>query len=273
MKADPFGPRHLRHLIFIGGFLFLLPAAALTPPPPSRIDDADMLRLLKDAYGETVKLKGEWPASTEYIAQNTLPATREICLDSGADRAGPRHIAVCTSFADAGHADGGMVDLWILFDARGPGGKPRIGASQRDLQTGSWGTPGAVSFIEIGPGRTAFALASGYTQMGWTTSSVSIHHAEYDRFAEMLTVSTSLDNSGACDPEEDRACRARSISLDCALRVDSSRDTNGFYPLVIDVDGERGGHKVKRSIPIPYRNGAYQRPSAQLKRDGCDEGF
>ncbi|TXH65222.1 MAG: hypothetical protein E6Q88_14225 [Lysobacteraceae bacterium] len=273
MNRTLFRASFSRALLLASASALIAPVSALTPLPPTRVTDAEALRLLRDAYSEKVKLKGEWTASAEYIAANTLQATREVCLDSGADRAGPRYLAVCTSFSEAAHADGGMVDLWILFDARGAGDKPRIGASQRDIQTGGWGSPGPVSFIEIGPGRIAYALASGYTQMGWTTSSVTVHHAEYDRFAEMLTVSTSLSNSGACDPETDRGCMRDSIDLDCALRVDRKRYHNGFHTLVVDVRGQRGGRKVERSIPIPYKNGAYQVPSAKLKRDGCNEGF
>lgn len=249
------------------------PATALTTSAPTRIANADALRLLKTAYGEAVKFKGEWPASAAYVKQHVLPAHRKICLDSGAGRPGPRYIAVCTSFDQAGHADGGMVDLWLLLDARAPGGKPKVGARIRDIQTGGWGSPGAVRFIEIGSGRTAFALESGYTQMGWSTSNVTIYHAEIERFVEMLTVSTQLDNSGVCDPSEDRECRNKSIDLDCVLRADTTRETNGFYHLAVDVGGERGGRKVKRTISIPYQNGAYQVPTTALQRDGCDEGF
>jgi hypothetical protein len=262
-------------LIIVFSTLFLAPKAiALTTQAPGHVSDAEAARLLREVYREKVTLQGDWPAvSTANDAEESAPTSRTVCADSGAQGTGPRGIAVCTSFADAGHAQSGEVDLFLLLDPRGAETRARIGASERGIASGGWGTPGKVDFFEIGPGRDAFALTSGYANMGWATESVSLHHAESDRFLHMLTVSTHLSNTGACDPDEDRTCRKASISLDCALRADKKRYHHGFYDLVVSVTGERAGKKVARSIPVPLASGVYRAPAEALRRDGCDEGF
>ena len=107
--------------------------------------------------------------------------------------------------------------------------------------------------------------------MGWTTDSVSLHQADSDRFVERLSFATHLDNSGDCDPDGDRGCRARSVSLDCTLRVDPAKADRGFYALSIDVAGERAGRKVKRSIPTTFDGTHYRVAPRALVRDGCDQ--
>ena len=252
--------------------LLALPVSALTPLPAGHVSDAEAVRLLREVYREKATLKGEWPASAAVGRKDEIaPSSRTVCADSGAANSGPRRIAVCTSFADAGHAQSGEVDLFLLLDPRGKQTQARIGASERGVQTGGWGTPGDVGFFEVGPGRIAFALDSAFTNMGWTVSNRSLYHAESDRFESLLTVGTGRDNTGVCDPDEDRACRRKSVALDC--RLVANRSGGGkFHPLDLVVTGERAGKPVKRTIAIPYRNGAYQASPALLQKEGCDEG-
>ncbi|NOT88475.1 MAG: hypothetical protein HOP03_09850 [Lysobacter sp.] len=267
-------PRSVVFSLAYGTILLATPAFALTTQAPGHVSDAEVLRLLREVYREKATLQGDWPAAAiANDSEEIAPTSRKVCADSGAGSTGPRRVAVCTSFADGGHAQSGEVDLFLMLDPRGAQTQARIGASERGIESGGWGTPGEVRFFEIGPGRAAFVLTSGYANMGWATENVSLHHAESDRFVKMLTVSTHLSNTGACDPAEDRTCRKQSISLDCTLRTDKHRYHHGFYDLVVKVTGERGGKKVARSIPIPFANGVYRAPAEALRRDGCDEGF
>ena len=267
-------PRHVLFALACATALIASPAFALTPLPAGHVSDTEALRLLREVYREKATLKGEWPAAAAARSQDEIaPTSRTVCADSGAADPGPRRIAVCTSFADAGHAQPGEVDLFLLLDPRGKQKQARIGASERGIASGGWGTSGDVGFFRIGPGRAALALSSGFSSMGWSTGNVSLYHAESDRFSRMLTVSTNLSNTGTCDPDEDRVCRAKSVALECTLRVDARRYDHGFYGLVVDVKGERGGKKVARNIPIPMSGGRYRAPKEALRRDGCDEGF
>lgn len=143
----------------------------------------------------------------------------------------------------------------------------------RNIDSGSFGTPGEVSFFTIGPARTAFALDSGYTNMGWSSGSRTLYFAESDRFEEMLTFGTHLDNGGACDPSEDTSCREKTVSIECTLQAVTAKVDRGLYALRIDVKGERGGKPVKRRIPIPFANGVYTPPQQRLAHEGCDQGF
>jgi hypothetical protein len=253
-----------------------LPAHALTPPAPGQVTDEDAVRLLKSAYeDEAVGLAGEWSAMQALPDDDDserVAASRTICADSGREAYGPRMIAVCTSFNEAGHVTPGLVDLWLLLDPRS--GRPaRVGASKRGIATGGFGTPGEVGFFAVGPARTAFALDSGYSNMGWSSSIRTLYFAENDRFDELLSVGTLLDNGGACDPSEDKACRERSISIECTLRANTAKVDGGYYALRIEAKGQRGGKPLKASIPIPRKSGAYAPPQARLVKEGCDQGY
>lgn len=249
------------------------PSSPLTTPAAGIVTDAEVLRLLRTVYpGEAVSLKSEWRAKDEHRPEDVpSPSVRTVCADSGAQTHGPRLVAVCASFEDAGHAQAGEVDLFQLLDPRGGQTQARIGARERSVPSGGWGSPGDVKLLEIGSGRTAFALSSAFSNMGWTTESVSLHQADSDRFVERLSFATHLDNSGDCDPDGDRGCRARSVSLDCTLRVDPTKADRGFYALSIDVAGERAGRKVKRSIPTTFDGTRYRTAPRVLVRDGCDQ--
>ena len=264
--------RPLSFAIACAAALLASPAFALTPLPAGHVSDTEAVRLLREFYREKAALKGEWPAlAAASSADEIAPTARTVCADSGATNSGPRRIAVCTSFADAGHAQSGEVDLFLLLDPRGKQKQARIGASKRGVQTGGWGTPGEVSFFEVGPGRVAFALDSGFTNMGWTVSNLSLYHAESDQFESLLTVGTGRDNSGVCDPDEDRACKRKSVALECTLVANRSGDGK-LYPLDLVVEGQQAGKPVKRTLAIPYRDGAYQLSAALLQKQGCDEG-
>ncbi|MCC7248975.1 MAG: hypothetical protein IT473_10165 [Lysobacter sp.] len=272
---------HTRQHAALGVSFALLCAAnfgawALSPLPPAQITDETAVDLLKTAYrDEAVGFGGEWSArhpSPDEENGAPVAASRKVCADSGRDGYGPRMIAVCTSFSDAGHVTPGLVDLWLLLDPRGE--RPaRVGASKRDIATGSFGTPGEVGFFQIGPARTAFALDSGYANMGWGTSIRSLYFAESDRFDSLLTYGTQLDNSGACDPAEDKTCAKNAISVECTLRADTAKVEYGFYALQIEVSGERGGKPATARIPVPFANGAYAPPQQRLADEGCDQGF
>lgn len=268
------GLRSTLSALACGAALLATPAFALTPQAPGHVSDAEAVRLLREVYREKATLKGDWPASATARSEDEIaPTSRTVCADSGAADSGPRRIAVCTSFADAGHAQPGEVDLFLLLDPRGKQKQARIGASERGLQSNGWGTPGDVSFFEVGPGRIAFAVDSAFTNMGWTVSSRSLYHAESDRFESLLTVGTSRDNGGVCDPDEDRTCKRKSVALECTLVANRGSDAGGkFYPLDLVVAGQQAGKPVKRIIAIPYRDGAYQSSAALLRKQGCDEG-
>lgn len=272
---------HTRQLAALSVSFALLCAAnfgawALSPLPPGQVTDEAAVDLLKTAYrDEAVGFAGEWSArhpSPDEENGEPVAASRTICADSGRDGYGPRMIAVCTAFSDAGHVTPGLVDLWLLLDPRGE--QPaRVGASKRDIATGSFGTPGEVGFFEVGPARTAFALESGYANMGWSTGTRTLYFAESDRFEGLLTYGTQLSNGGACDPTEDPVCAKDAISLDCTLRADTAKVERGYYALQIDVSGERGGKPANARIPIPFANGVYAPPQQRLADEGCDQGF
>lgn len=268
-------------------FTLLAPAAAQTPAPTApitplastQVSDADVVQLLKGAYREPVSFTGEWRST--YFSKGRTPdrdvtraITRKVCADGGRDKHGPRQVAVCSSLHDAGHVESGLVDLWLILDARKPGERARIGTRLRDIQTGSHGSPGDVRLMDIGPSRTAFVLSSGYANMGWLKVSQEIFHAEAFKYERLLTVDTTISNGGVCDPKESAKCRQEHISLECKLRTDTSRVEGGFYALALDVSGERAGKPVKRTIAIPRATGAYAVPDEKtLARDACGQGF
>ena len=61
------------------------------------------------------------------------------------------------------------------------------------------------------------------------------------------------------------------MALECTLVANRSGGGK-FYPLDLVVEGQQAGKPVKRTLAIPYRDGAYQPSAALLQKQGCDEG-
>lgn len=238
-------------------------ASARTPaPPPERVSDRDLLRVLSTQYGARARLHGDWASRTE------AGATRSICADSG-DTRGPRYVAVCGTEAMAP----ARVDLLVIEPATSPRGRPHIRARFRGIERDDAPTAGDVHLMPIAPDRLAFVLDGSATEAGWTRASQSLYAEGDGGLRRLLAVGTRLDNLGACTPGDERAgrrCREHAVSLTCTLRADATRVDAAAWPLVLAVSGQRAGEAVHRTVEIPHDAYGYRVSSRVLETQACD---
>lgn len=247
----------------------VLAAAVAAAPRAPVVSQTDLTRLLRGEYdGEKPRLRGDWPGRSD----EGSGAMRALCADGGV-QPGPRLVAVCTSYGDAGHATPGRVDLFVLEPAASRRERARVRTRFRGIATGGFGNPGAVRLVAIGPAATAFAVTSGFSNMGWLDERVTLYVEQNGRLRPLLDVATAASNGGVCTPGDDpagRRCRRQSIDLTCTLRADPSRVDAGRYPLELHVTGERAGERVDRTIRIPHDAYGYRISARVLQTQGCN---
>lgn len=256
----------LASLVFAAAVAAARPAVAPRTPVVSQ---SELTRLLRTEYdGEKPRLRGDWPARSD----DGTGAARTLCADGGA-QPGARLVAVCTSYGDAGHATPGRVDLFVLQPAASRRERARVRARFRGIATGGFGNPGSVRLMTIGPAATAFAVTSGFSNMGWLDERLTLYVEQNGRLRPLLDLATAASNGGVCEPGDDpagRRCRRQSVDLTCTLRADTSRVDAGRYPLELHVTGERGGERVDRIIPIPHDAYGYRISARVLKTQACN---
>lgn len=116
---------------------------------------------------------------------------------------------------DACHGCGANVSAYVL--RRAPG-RPVVVARFLDFtSTGTFGDPGQIDAIQLA-GHDAFAIASGGTFQGYTSSAVSFFVFEAGRLVELKPfLPLSADNGGAMTDE------SKAISVDGSWHVDAGR--------------------------------------------------
>jgi hypothetical protein len=229
---------------------------------------------LNSEYGGQARWSGHWTNLQQNngvdIDTDELKLDRKLCADSGPRPDKIRYIAVCGTVSDAGHVTSGLTDLWIL-DTRTK--QPRVIASLSDIQNGSFGNPGDVRLIEIGPQALAFVIETGMSNMGTTVEKTMLYtQSSAETLENTLEFTSHYDNSGYCDAETDAECKKRSISMTCALKVNKTHfSAPGHYQLSIGSEGQRGGrgrHPV--IIALPFNRGRYLLDDKIQQQLGCD---
>jgi hypothetical protein len=229
---------------------------------------------LRSVYGSQARWSGHWDnlqqnAEAENDAE-VLAVDRSLCADSGPRPDNLRYIAVCSEVGDPGHVTSGLTDLWILDTHTA---RPRAIASSRDIQSGSWGAPGDVRLIAIGPETLAFIIEGGMSNMGTTVEKTMLYaQSSADTIENALEFTSVYDNGGFCDADEDLECRKRSIAMNCTLTVDKPRSAApGRYSLSIRSEGQRGGNSRRPvTVAVPFHDGRYVLDDTRLRQLGCD---
>jgi hypothetical protein len=229
---------------------------------------------LNSVYGGQAKWLGHWDNLQQNdgveIDAEVLALDRNICADSGPRPDNIRYVAVCGTVSDAGHVTSGLTDLWIL-DTRTK--QPRVIASSRDIQNGSFGSPGDVRLIEIGPQALAFVIEGGMSNMGTTVEKTVLYMQSSEEILEnALEFTSHYDNSGFCDAETDAECKKRSVSMTCALKIDKTQFSGpDHYQLSIRSEGQRSGREhLPVTIVLPFNSGRYLLDGKSQQRLGCD---
>ena len=255
----------LHSLALLGLALATLPATAQTPSAPG-----DAARLwLKAAYGPEASARDAWDDSV-MLDGKARRIGLEVCADSGPRADGSRLLAVCKSLAEAGHADAGKVDLWVL---RATATGLDTVARMRDIESGGFGTPGDVSILDLGSGRTAFRIDSGFANMGWGTERASLYLVDGDTLPQVLDIAISLTNGGAIDCEDGGDdCSAREIAMYCTLQPEAGSGGDGPPPITVHAEGTRNGRAIDARTTLRHDGHAYLVDLKWMHEQGCEEG-
>lgn len=229
---------------------------------------------LHSSYGGQARWSGHWTNLQQNngveIDTDELVLDRKICSDSGPRSDKIRYVAVCGTVSDAGHVTSGLTDLWIL-DTRTK--QPRVIASSRDIQNGSFGSPGNVRLVETGPQALAFVIESGMSNMGTTVEKTMLYtQSSAETLENTLEFTTHYDNSGFCSTETDAECKKRSIVMTCTLQIDNTQLSGpDHYQLSIRSEGQRGGRgRPPVIIVLPFNRGRYLLDGKSQQQLGCD---
>lgn len=256
------------------------PNPAAVPTAPSKIDDGAAERFLASVYGNAARLDGEWKAVPADAAFQDADAgsgenvTRKVCEDEDITIGGvpTRLIAVCGTVADAGHPTPGVNDFFLL-QAEGDRAVAKSKAHMEEY--GSMGFPGDVDVVHLGPDLWGFEVESGFTNMGYTTSTTSFVIPRGSGFRDTGFMRSGLSNTGSipgCD--DDRPCTSPK-AFDIDFDIEPDRNGAGpVWPLIVTESGPACGSQASAVHRVAFDNaaGVYQVPRI-LKRETCEDDW
>lgn len=243
--------------------------AACTPETSTTVATQAAERQLQDflsaTYGATASLVASWASHDDH--ERLLQ--RQVCANQAVDVRGQAHrlLAVCATVNDAGHAESGLIDFFVLrHEAQGW----QVAASQRDGAFGSFGRPGDVSTLRLGHDFYGFRVDQSWVGQGYLIGTQSIVVPRGERLAVAAAVRSSLDNEGAIDCDDEPRCEARKLDLRFDLRVDQAAPEAKVYPLLVREHGRDCGRTLERSYRLDFdpATGQYAVPEA-LQREDC----
>lgn len=244
--------------------LVFLAATAITP-------DAGMQKTLSSFYGHYDHENSGWlqRASAD---PDALQRVYSICLNKQGYIRGSaaRFVAVCGNPSNqegGAHVDVGLIDLYVLS----LGNKLMFRLPQ--FAAGSWGIPGKVDIIQIGPHDSAFVAASGYGGMGQNGGWDHIIAVRDNKLAELAKVFTVFDNEGTgyCDPMIREAIldyrkqsgielEAECVQVSYEYDFDLTSVTAGYADLIIRENGEISGMPSNRTFRVKFDKSSWSYP-------------
>ena len=238
------------------------PDAAPAPAARPAITDADLAAFLAANYGPEALPKTSWPGEDDGVA-----LVRSVCA-SGSAPEDPRRrwlLAVCTEVPDAGHAQSGAIDAFVL--AKETGGVRTL-ASERGVAFGSGGQPGVVTLVRAGFDRPGFLLREAWTGQGYLigTQSLVVFDGEQLRTVARLREALEHPDDATCAAPP---CTDATFDVDFDLRLDATDPTRTAYPLLVHEHGRECGATVDRDhrLEIDAATGTYRVPAALMRED------
>jgi len=198
----------------------------------------------------------DWYALT-LVATTTLPDGRTVAIVNGAptDEQGSDM---------TGHVSPGLLNVYLL---RREGGRWAVVTRSEGLdERGTFGSIGAVSWVQLGPDRPGFLVSGGGTWQGSTVSGSSVYDLA-DGGRSLGGFGDHSDNAGACVPGMDDCWDVSGAArfVDGGhpgpywdIRVDF---TGKHYTLIQAGDGRQPEHVksvVKQSALYRFDGNAYK---------------
>ncbi|MNV34015.1 hypothetical protein D3C71_1254160 [compost metagenome] len=248
--------------------------AAATPaaPAPHVSRTARLQAFLAARYGKAARLSEGWrgPWAQDGQARAT---DWQVCAEQPvvSGDSWQQLLAVCGELVDAGHADPGTIDFYVLRPSRD---SFEVAAELTGGTYGSSGRPGTVEIIRAGSDFYGFRNESGWYGQGYALQSQALILPGPNGLVDTGSVRSHIDNVAAydCDDaEQAEDCRTRTFNLDFALRMDDSDRSARTWPVLIEETGiECGGKQVRREhrFTLDPKTWTYAYPDA-LQREGC----
>lgn len=205
---------------------------------------------MADTYGRYSKKLGYWPIHSD----GDIYAHR-LCAQEAVELDGAPHlfVAVC-GFTPEGssHAQAGQVDFYIL---KRLGNTLQTEHRLRDVDSGSFGQPGDVSVVRLGPAFYGFKLMDGAVGQGVLSTTTRLLIPGQEGLTEGFSIQTMVDNegSGACK-KGSRQC----IQVNRTVTIDDSTSKDGAYPLQVAETGILEGRKVDRKFKVTFNPSQWQ---------------
>ena len=233
--------------------------------------DARIAEFLKQRYGAQAHPQAHWQ-TTPTTPDGTITLDHRVCARAPAPKMAPTAhlLAVCTKNDFAGHVESGRIDFHLISVTTT--GVATI-AELRDQAFGAFGDPGRVQVVRLGHRLYGFHVE---TRDAGSGHAFKYRHLLMPRDGSFSIAMTSLmshlfDGSGRCSMSDAETCReGASIDLASRMRIDTDRNDDAHYPLIVDEYGVACGRRVYRRHVLPFdpKTGVYPVPEALL-RDTC----
>jgi hypothetical protein len=224
--------------------------------------DAVLVRVLLGIYGPgQVSMREARPGS------DAPPLRRTPCASAPAP-ADPSHrwlLAVCMANEDAGHAEAGAIDFFVLD----PAANWATVASLRDQPSGNAGYPGTVVLSAAGYARPAFIVEESWSGQGYTLGTRTIVALVDGKLREVASMRSALSHPEDAECSGAR-CAKTTFDVGFEMRFDATNPTRAAYPLLVHESGTECGAKVDRDQVVAFdaEAGKYLVPP-ELQREGC----
>ncbi|MBK8800983.1 MAG: hypothetical protein IPN71_02800 [Fibrobacteres bacterium] len=207
---------------------------------------------------QLVSRYGALPGPGKTKRSDGLESRLEVCLRRSFDEPSSisTWVAVCRTVVDAPHAQAGGIDLLVFSDSLGTS---RMVAETTGLESGSFGEPGEVTLVGIGPHRRAFALSSSFSGMGSMIETADWYLLDGAGLRGVLSSQLYVSNEGMSPCDEDSlACRWEGRRLE----IDSSSRKAGLFDLVVSDSARDVGKFLdsKASVTYDVDSGRYVLP-------------
>lgn len=244
-----------------------LPTRPATAAPRTAAGTADggaLHTFLRQHYGEPDATGSGWRGLGGDAEGGRL---WQVCAERVLPDPRQRLLAVCGRQAGGGaHAEAGSVDLYLLQQhgsdrrTRQAGDDWHVLTRLADLPSGSFGSPGEVRVVQLGPSWYGFAVLDRYQGNGQVVASLHLYAPTHAGMAEVLALNTGYDNAGlhACRPQPTAACR----DVQRHWQFEAVPDQPAF---VLRIDEQWLGNQTRRQLrhrlAFDAGSGRYRLPS------------
>ena len=163
------------------------------------------------------------------------------------------------------HAASGLTGLFKLVKVDK---SYRMIAQEPSIEIGSYGEPPEqIKLFVIGPhGRRAWAIQSGYANMGYVGESIALYTSFADHINFVGGFSIYSDNEGACSDDMAKQKQCVQKRFTATITTDAQASATLVYPLTADIElkNEKGFTKQRVVMPFDLANDQYLQPSIML---------